>query len=152
MIHWIRWIQWIKIFVNTVKGFKPANSFVRDQDATTASARQRRETGSLSWPSFMLQWFMRFPEFAEFIEFPFHLEKIPLFAVLCWNVFINQWLNTSSKQEVCSHVLYSVTDPGFSRRRRQRPSLGQKSIIWQDFCRKPHENEINWTERRGAHP
>ena len=59
----------------------------------------------------MLQWFMRFPEFAEFIEFPFHLEKIPLFPILCWNVFINQWLNTSSKQEVCSHVLYSVTDP-----------------------------------------
>ena len=24
---------------------------------------------------------------------------------------------------------------------------GPKSIIWQDFCRKLLENEINWTER-----
>ena len=29
-----------KIFVITVKGFKPATSCVRDQDATTAPARQ----------------------------------------------------------------------------------------------------------------
>ena len=27
-------------------------------------------------------------------------------------------------------------DPGFPRRRRQPMSLGQKPIIWQDFCRK----------------
>ena len=48
----------------------------------------------------MLQWFIRFPEFAEFSEFPFHLGKTPIarqFEVnirlteakaiheLCWN-------------------------------------------------------------------
>ena len=26
-------------------------------------------TGSLNWAQFMLQWFIRFPDFAEFIEF-----------------------------------------------------------------------------------
>ena len=41
----------------------------------------------------------------------------------------------------------SVTDPGFPRRGRQLLNLGQKSIIWQDFCRKLHENERNWTKR-----
>ena len=33
---------------------------------------------------------------------------------------------------------------------RQRLNLGQKPIIWQDFCRKLHENERNWTERGGG--
>ena len=36
----------------------------------------------------MLQWFIRFPEFAEFIEFPFHLEK----TSMPWNeVMWTQW-------------------------------------------------------------
>ena len=35
-----------KIFVVAVKGSEPATSCVRDQDATTVSARHRRETGS----------------------------------------------------------------------------------------------------------
>ena len=45
---------WIKFSLNvfiviTVKGLEPANSCVRDQDATTAPARGMRETGSLYW-------------------------------------------------------------------------------------------------------
>ena len=37
-------------------------------------------------------------------------------------------------------------DPGFSRRGEGHSlSLWQKPTIWQDFCRKLHENEINWT-------
>ena len=34
------------IFVITVKGFEPATSRVRDQDATTAPAKQMWEIGS----------------------------------------------------------------------------------------------------------
>ena len=32
------------------------------------------------------------------------------------------------------------------------PKLGQKPIIWQDFCRKLHENERNRTQARDALP
>ena len=32
----------------------------------------------LNWPKFMLQWFIGFPEFAEFTEFLFHLRKAPI--------------------------------------------------------------------------
>ena len=38
-----------KIFVITVKGFEPATTCVRDQDAATVPARQMWETGSLNW-------------------------------------------------------------------------------------------------------
>ena len=31
--------------------------------------------------------------------------------------------------------------------RGKSQSLGQNLSIWQDFCRKLHENERNWTER-----
>ena len=31
-------------------------------------------------------------------------------------------------------------------------SLGQKLIIWQDFCRKLHENERNWTKKGARTP
>ena len=58
-----------KIFVITVQGLEPAISCVRDQDATSVSARHIWETGSLNWTQFMFQWFIRFPEFAEFAEF-----------------------------------------------------------------------------------
>ena len=57
-----------KVFVITVKGIEPAISCVRDQDATTVLARHRRQTGSLNWLQFMLQWFIRFPGIAEFRE------------------------------------------------------------------------------------
>ena len=36
------------------------------------------EAESLNWAQFMLQWFIRFPEFVEFGEFLFHLGKTPL--------------------------------------------------------------------------
>ena len=55
-----------KIFVITVKGLELAIFCVRDQVATTVPARHVWETGSLNWAQFMLQWFIRFPEFAEF--------------------------------------------------------------------------------------
>ena len=48
------------------KGLEPVTSCVRGQDATTATARHMWEAGSLNWAQFMLQWFMRFPEFADF--------------------------------------------------------------------------------------
>ena len=67
-----------KIFVITANGLKPATSCVRDQDANTAPARHMWETGSLNWTQFMLQWFIRFSEFAQFSEFLLHLGKSPL--------------------------------------------------------------------------
>ena len=59
-----------------------ATSFVRDQHATPAPARQMWEPGSLNWAQFMLQWLTRFPEFAEFSEFLFHLGKTPIYHSL----------------------------------------------------------------------
>ena len=58
-----------KIFVITVKGLKPATW---DQNAPTAPATHMWETGSLNWAQFMFQWFIRFPEFTEFL---LHLGK-----------------------------------------------------------------------------
>ena len=57
--------------------FEPAISCVRDQDATTAPARH-----TLNWLQFMLQWFVRFPNIAEFIHFPFHFGKSPYEQIL----------------------------------------------------------------------
>ena len=56
----------------------PATSCVRDQNATTVPARHMWKTWSLNWAQFMLQWFIRFPKFAEFSEFLFYLGKPPL--------------------------------------------------------------------------
>ena len=67
-----------KIFNITVKGLELAISCVRDQHATTAPVRHMLETGSLNWLQFMLQWFTRFPEFAEFTERSAHLGKTPI--------------------------------------------------------------------------
>ena len=50
----------------SLKRLEPATSCVRDQDVTTAPVRHMWETGSLNWAQFMLQWFIRFPEFTEF--------------------------------------------------------------------------------------
>ena len=79
--HWILRIQWLKIFAIRVKGFEPGTSCVRVQDATTVPARHMWKAESLNWPKFMLQWFGRFSEFADF---PFHLVKLhclkPLFT------------------------------------------------------------------------
>ena len=65
--HGIRWIQLQKYL--SLKGLGPATSCVRDQDATTVSARHIWTPRSLNWTQFMLEWFTRFPEFAEFSEF-----------------------------------------------------------------------------------
>ena len=40
-------------------------------------------------------------------------------------------------------VRRAVADPEFPRRGIQPLSLGWKPIIWQDFCQKLHENEMN---------
>ena len=45
------------------------------------------EMGPLNWPQFMLQWLIRFPEFAEFL---FHLENTPLTFWL--NFYLNNKL------------------------------------------------------------
>ena len=45
-----------------------ATSSIRDQHATIAPARHMWENGSFNWAQFMLQWFIRFPEFSEFSE------------------------------------------------------------------------------------
>ena len=67
---------------------RPATSCVRDQDAPTALARHMWETGSLNWAQFILQWFIRFHEFSEFL---FHLGKTPMKGTfLCF--FLSQWL------------------------------------------------------------
>ena len=74
----------------------PFTSCVRDQDTTTAPARHMWETGSLNWAQFMLQQFIRFPGFAEFSEFLFHLGKTPVFLshtckdILVHSVIIKQ--------------------------------------------------------------
>ena len=56
----------------------PTTSSVRDQDATAAPARLMWETETLKWAQFMLQRFIRFPEFAESSELLLHLGKTPL--------------------------------------------------------------------------
>ena len=80
-----------KIFVITAKGLEPATACVRDQDAATGPARHMWETGSLNWTQFKLQWFIRFPEFPEFL---IHLGKTPLRFPICF-LFLSmdaQWL------------------------------------------------------------
>ena len=79
---WFHWIQWPKYM--PLKGLEPATSCVRDQDATTVPARYMSGTVSLNWAQFMLQWFIRFPEFNEITEFnessaPFRKNSIVLY-------------------------------------------------------------------------
>ena len=52
-----------------------ATSCVRGQDATKAPARQMSETESLNSAQFMLQCFISFPEFNEFL---FYLGNTPI--------------------------------------------------------------------------
>ena len=65
----------ISLYSKKAQTCHPANSCVRDKDATTVPARHMQGTGSLNWPWFMLHWFIGFPEFPEFL---FHLGKTPL--------------------------------------------------------------------------
>ena len=60
------------------KGAQTATFCIRDQDATTAPARQMWQTGFFNWSQFMLQWFIRFPEFTKFTESQLNLGKTPI--------------------------------------------------------------------------
>ena len=98
MFHWI---QRIKIFVITVKGLKCANSCVRGQDVTTATVRHMCETGSLNWAKFILHWFIRFAEFAEFNEGFAPFRKNSNSSSLKWiQVYFWATLSFSKKHEV----------------------------------------------------
>ena len=93
-----------KIFVITVKGLEPVIFCGRVQDATIVSTRHMWDEGSLNWLQFMLQWFIRFPEFAEFTEFLFHLGKTPMFVCPVssqWNLWI--FLCRNLGFVICTH-------------------------------------------------
>ena len=70
--------------------FKHATSCVRDQDAITAPARHGWERGFLNLTQFMLQWFIRFSELAEFTEFLIHLGNTPMCLYDIW--WLLNWL------------------------------------------------------------
>ena len=65
-----------KIFIITAKGLKPATSWMLPQYQKDMS-----ETEYLNLAQFMLQLFIRFSKFAEFIEFMTHLGKTPMVSV-----------------------------------------------------------------------
>ena len=100
-----------KHIVITAKGFKPAISCVRDQNATTAPTRHLWETESLNWLQFMLQWFIRIDEFAEF---RLHLGKTPLYIKFCTNLcnqfFFENYCQKSKKKnnESITHLLKTL--------------------------------------------
>ena len=63
---------------------------------------------------------------------------------LYWEICIADVMTKSVTTGVLSYVSpHTVADPEFPR--HQPLILGQKPIIWQDFCRKLHENERNRT-------
>ena len=62
--------KWITEFSKNISHYSKgtqtchsATSCVKDKDDTKTLARHMWETGSLNWAQFMLQWFIRFPEF-----------------------------------------------------------------------------------------
>ena len=68
-----------KIYYIVKSLFEPATSCVK----TKMLPQRRQDTGtaSLNWAQFMLHWFITFPEFAEFTEFPINSEKTPMFTL-----------------------------------------------------------------------
>ena len=95
----------------------PVTSCVRDQDATTAPARHMWHTGSLNWAQFMFQWFISFPEFAEFSEFLFYPGKTPLnlshrfgptLFFLRMNVSASKCANNFNKWKIVSSIFTSA--------------------------------------------
>ena len=57
---------------------------------TTETERHLYQRGSSNWPQFMLQWLMRFPEFAQFTEFEFQSGKLHYtFHNQSWEVYKN---------------------------------------------------------------
>ena len=100
-------------YSKTARTYHPATSCVKDQNATTVSARHMWETGSLNWAKFMLKWFIRFAEFSEFL---FHLRKTQLFSPYkaIWHYF----LQFQSLLDFCASVILlssslTVTDHYF---------------------------------------
>ena len=87
----------------------PAISCVRDQHATTAPAQHMWGTGSLNSAQFMLQWFIWFPEFAEFSENFSHLGKTPL-DVIWFLVFSHglQIICIALKTYYCYYSLINI--------------------------------------------
>ena len=64
--HWIQWQKYSPL------QFKDLNLLPLVWETRMPLQHQTKhmwETGSLNWAQFMLQWFIRFPEFAEFTEF-----------------------------------------------------------------------------------
>ena len=74
--HLIQWIQ--KQKYQSLKGLEPTTFCVRDQDATTAPARQIWETGSLNWAQFLLRWFIRSLDSLNSMKVLLHLGKTPI--------------------------------------------------------------------------
>ena len=75
------------------------------------------------------------------------------------NVFyLALYIGNSKRYQISPKILLkknevlTVADSGFPRQGRQPLSLGQKPIIWQDFCQKLHKNERNWNGGGGARP
>ena len=69
-------------FVNVKTLFEPGTSVARDRSVTTEPLIHRQQRRFLNWYESMLQWFIRFPELAEFTEFPFYLGKTPLWTLV----------------------------------------------------------------------
>ena len=90
------------MFLITVKGFEPANSCIRHQNASTAPAIHICETGSLNWPQFMLQWYIGSPEFTEF---PFNLGKIPIDLGL-GHLFLPHKISPDHMLLIATKILY----------------------------------------------
>ena len=93
-----------KIFVITVKGLEPDTSCLRDQDATTVPERHIWETESLNRAKFILQRFIRFPEFAEFTGF--NESSAPFRKKIVTEVFVKaEVLKPYSLGQTCSSLL-----------------------------------------------
>ena len=132
----------------------PATSCVRDQDATTAPATHMWETGYLKWQQFtlwMLWWFIRFPEFAEF---PFHLEKTPFHRTLnileWWTSSVQMFVyflnnievyeeqvqppnvipHPSSEEKKITYENSYWLKPGTVTKKRQSMQVRKKSWLW----------------------
>ena len=77
--HWIRWIQWQKYYYfKKIAGLESTISFVRNRDSTIVPQTHSQQRRQLNWSWFMLQWFLRFPAFAEFSESSAPFRETPL--------------------------------------------------------------------------
>ena len=108
-----------KIFVITLKGLEPATQPSRDQDVTTAPARQMWETISLNWAQFILQWFITFPEFSEFL---FHLGKNSQYFLFQHHALQHRFLycekpfGFSQIDKICNDANIGITGPYYMKK------------------------------------